>query len=98
MASIQEIVDGLRRVLNRTEAARRHVVRAADAWHEAAVGHAATLASSARPEVKQLAERDVAVRQQLGGGATQLGKAEAAIRELIDHYLGNRDTPPLTES
>lgn len=94
MASIGDIVTGLRGVLDRIGVGRRSLSAGETAWSDAASGLAAVTDGSNQPEVADLVRLEAVTRDRLREAADSLSRCEAEINAMIARFAGAAARPP----
>jgi hypothetical protein len=101
VASIEQLVNRLRQVLEQISTVARHLEASEDKWHQAAITYATVLAGSAQPETRLLAETNVAVVDRINEANGLACQAMAKIEAIVGHCQGETspggvpDSPPV---
>jgi hypothetical protein len=91
MASVADVIAGLRAVLTQIGTARRLLAGAA--WDKAADTYRTTMAGSTRPEATELAQLDALAKRQLTEADQLAARAETAITAIITRLGGTASEP-----
>jgi hypothetical protein len=90
MASIEDVVDGLRGVLDQLTGARRLLAAADLAWEHAAADYSAVTSGASHPETVDLAVLAGHARRLLRETDELTGRCESAVNALIDRIRGGQ--------
>jgi hypothetical protein len=93
LASVGQVIAGLRGVLDLVGGARQRVAVAGASWSPAASGYQETTAGSSQPEAGELASLGEMAGRQIRETEELIARCESTVRAIIDRLTGGGTAP-----